>query len=409
VYKGHSKNHIKKTDLIVYSSAVNLENPEIKIGKSNSVPIIKRAELLGEMIKVKRTSFAVSGTHGKTTTTSMIGNIFYEANLDPTIIAGGIVNKYNSNNISGSGEVIVVEADEFDKSFLSLNPTYITLNNMELEHLDIYEDLDDLKKSFTQFANSTPFYGSVCIGTDSKDLADIIPDINRNFRTFGIINKADIMAKNIKFNKTNTTFDVVINEQTVCRVELMVPGLHNVYNALSAISICLEINLSIKCITKGLNKFCGVKRRFEIRYKNINNRNIMIIDDYAHHHTELAATIQATKSGWPKRRIITIFQPHLFSRTQSFYKEFSNSLMDSDLNIIAPIYPAREEPIKNVSSLLIVEELKKIGHKKTYACKNKEIIAELVKQHVANDDIIVFMGAGDIYKSIESVYSKLNE
>jgi len=407
VYKGHSKSNIKKTDLIVYSSAVNHDNPEIKVGKDSTIPIIKRAELLGEIIKVKRTSLAVSGTHGKTTVTSMIGNILYEADLDPTIIAGGIVNKYESNNISGSGDVIVVEADEFDKSFLSLNPTYISLNNLELEHLDIYKDLNDLKTSFTDFANSTPFYGSVCIGADSQYLADIIPDINRTCKTFGIINKADVMAKNITFNKDKTLFDVTINGQIATNIKLMIPGQHNVYNALSAISICLEIDIPIKYIAKGLNKFCGVKRRFEIRYKNINDRNIMIIDDYAHHHTELLATIEAAKSGWENRRIITVFQPHLFSRTQSFYKEFSSSLMNSDINIIAPIYPAREQPIDNVSSLLILEELKQLGHTKTYACENKNMIPELIKKHIENDDIIVFMGAGDIHKSIETVYNTL--
>ena len=409
IYKGHNKKNIKKTDLIVYSSAININNPEIETGKKNSIPIIKRAELLGEMIKVKSTSLAVSGTHGKTTTTSMIGNILYEANLDPTIIAGGIVNKYESNNISGSGDLIVVEADEFDKSFLSLNPTYITLNNMELEHLDIYEDLNDLKDSFTKFANSTPFYGSVCIGIDSKNLKDIATNINRTFRTFAIENKADVMAKNMIFNKTKTLFDVIINDKKICTIQLMVPGIHNVYNALSAISICLEIDIPIKYIVEGLNKFCGVKRRFEIKYKNINNRNIMIIDDYAHHHTELLATIQAAKSGWEGRRIITVFQPHLYSRTQSFYKEFSSSLMNSDINLIAPIYPAREKPINNVSSSLILEELKKSGHNQSYECKNKKIIPELIGKYAENNDIIVFMGAGDIYKSIDSVYNKLNE
>ncbi len=409
IYKGHNKKNVRKTDLIVYSSAVNLKNPEIEVGYKSNIPIIKRAELLGEMIKVKRISLAVSGTHGKTTTSSMIGNILYEANLDPTIITGGIVNKYESNNISGSGDLIVVEADEFDKSFLSLNPTYISLNNMELEHLDIYEDLDDLKNSFTKFANSTPFYGSVCIGIDSTDLADIIPSINRTCKTFGINNQANVMAQNIVFNKTKTIFDVIINSKKICTVKLMVPGLHNVYNALSAISICLEIDIPIKYICKGLDKFCGVKRRFEIKYKNINNRNIMIIDDYAHHHTELSATIKATKSGWENRRIITVFQPHLFTRTQSFYKDFSISLMNSDINIITPIYPAREKPIDNISSSLIVKELKKLGHNKTYECKNKEKLSELIEKYVENNDIIVFMGAGDIYKSIDSVYNRLNE
>ncbi|MBI45350.1 MAG: UDP-N-acetylmuramate--L-alanine ligase [Candidatus Marinimicrobia bacterium] len=409
IYKKHDQNNVKQSDLIVYSSAVKPNNPEIIEGKMKNIPIVKRAELLGEIIKIKQISLAISGTHGKTTTTSMVGNILYESKLDPTIIAGGIVNKYESNNISGSGEVIVVEADEFDKSFLSLAPTYIALNNMELEHLDIYKDLDDLKKSFTEFANSTPFYGSVCIGTDSKELKNIIPNINRNCKTFGIHNKADLMAKNITFNKSNTTFDVIENGKKICSIKLIIPGLHNVYNALCAISISMEIDIPIKYIIEGLNKFCGVKRRFQIKHKSINNKDIMIIDDYAHHHTELSATIQAAKAGWPNRKITTIFQPHLFSRTQSFYKDFAKSLMEADTNIIAPIYPAREKPIKNISSRLIVEELKNAGHKRTYDCKGKKQIPELVKQSINDNDIIIFMGAGDIYKLIEPTYNKLNE
>ena len=405
VYIGHNQKNIDKCDLVVYSSAIDKNhNLEISASKKLNIPIIKRAELLGEMIKLKKISIAVSGTHGKTTTSSMIGNVLFEAKLKPTVITGGIVKKFNSNNISGSGDLIVVEADEYDKSFLSLTPTYLSINNMELEHLDIYKDLDDLKQNFIKFANSVPFYGNISLGIDSPYIRDILPKINKSYKTFGIDNDADIMAKNIIFKKFKTYFDVWINKSKKFNIELNIPGLHNVYNALSAISICLETDADYESIKNGLKKFSGVRRRFEVKYENIKEKNIMLIDDYAHHPSEILSTIQAIKYGWPNRRIISIFQPHLFSRTKDFYKDFSASLYNSDINIIAPIFPAREKPIKNINSSIISNELNNIGHTKTSICEDKDQIPNVVKKYIRKNDIILIMGAGDIYKSIEKIY-----
>ena len=405
----HRKENITSANLIVYSSAVPYDNPEITEGKRLKIPIIKRAELLGELIKIKETSIAVSGTHGKTTAASMISSILIEAQLDPTIIIGGIVNKFNNNNISGLGDIIVVEADEFDKSFLSLNPTFSIINNMELEHLDIYKDIEDLKTTFTQFANSIPFYGSVCICGDFKELINILPRIKRNYKTFGVNNKSvDVRAKNINFRENKTFFDILINNKKI-DFQLNVPGLHNVYNALAAITLCLEIEINIEHIVNGLNSYNGVKRRFDVKYDKINNSNIMLIDDYAHHPSEVKATIDAINSGWEGRRVISIFQPHLYSRTKDFYKDFSNALMKSNINILLPIYPAREKPIKDISSLLIKEQLNLGGHPETYHCTDKNLLPELINKIKKNNDIIVFMGAGDIYKSINPTYQKLNE
>ena len=401
----HRKENIGASNLIVYSSAVDSNNPEIIEGKKLKIPIIKRAELLGELIKIKETSIAISGTHGKTSTASMIASILIDSKLDPTIIIGGIVNKFNNNNISGTGDIIVVEADEFDKSFLSLQPTFSIINNMELEHLDIYKDIEDLGNTFVQFANSTPFYGSVCIGIDSKQLVEILPRINKNYKTFGITNKkSDIRATNINFFKNKTFFDILINNKLEFNIELNVPGLHNVYNALAAITISLEIDIDKKYIRSGLNNYSGVKRRFDIKYDN----DFMIIDDYAHHPSEVEATINAVKTGWKNRRIISVFQPHLYSRTKDFYKDFSKALYKSDINILLPIYPAREEPIKGISSSLIEEQLKVDSHLQTYNCTNKNLLIELIKEKVKSDDIILFMGAGDLYQLIEPTYERLN-
>ena len=408
IAKGHNGENVNSAKLIVYSSAVKSNNPEIIKGEKMGTPIIKRAELLGELLKIKKTSIAISGTHGKTTTASMISSILIEADLDPTIIIGGIVNQFNNNNISGLGDIIVAEADEFDKSFLSLNPTFSIITNMELEHLDIYKDMEDLENSFAQFANSIPFYGTTCIGLDSKELINMLPKVKKNYKTFGIKNKnADIIASNISYDGSKTSFDVIINNKKI-NINLSVPGLHNVYNALAAITLSIEIGIHSDSIIKGLSSYNGVKRRFDIKYENINN-NIMLIDDYAHHPTEVEATINAIQAGWKSRRIIAVFQPHLYSRTKDFYKDFSKSLIKSDVNILLPIYPAREEPIKNISSSLIKQQLEKNNHTDTYNCENIKKLPELINRIKENNDIIVFMGAGDIYKLIEPTYNKLNE
>lgn len=410
VSNSHNKNNIRSANLIVYSAAIDSLNPEIIEAKKQKIPIIKRAELLGELIKLKKTSIAVSGTHGKTTTASMIASILIEAKLDPTIIIGGIVNKFDNNYISGNGDLIVVEADEFDKSFLSLQPTFSVVNNMELEHLDIYKDINDLSDTFIKFINSTPFYGTVSICIDSQQIKNIIPRINKNFKTFGITNKnANVIGYNLNFDKNNTFFDVKINKKYTLNIVLNVPGLHNIYNALAAITVCLDLNIPKEKIVEGLKKYNGVKRRFEIKYKNINNRKIKIIDDYAHHPSEVSATIEAIKSGWKNRRLITVFQPHLFSRTKDFYEDFSKALNDADINFLVPIYPARETPINGVSSLLISDGLRDINHRHTYTLNDKKRIPVEINKIVKENDIILFMGAGDIYKMIEPTYKKIYE
>ena len=395
IFNKHDKNNIKKCDLIVYSSAIKKDNPEIKEGYKRNIPIIKRAELLGELINVKKLSIAVSGTHGKTTTSSMVGSILHEAELDPTLIIGGIVNKFKSNNISGSGDIIVVEADEFDKSFLSLKPTYSIINNLDLEHIDCYKDFKSLKNTFLDFANSIPFYGKIIINNDCKNLDTIVNKINKQKKSFGIKNKSEIMAKNIIFSKSYSNFKLIQNENDSIEINLNSPGIHNVYNALAAATICLELNVSLEVIKSGLEKYTGVKRRFEISYQNKNNE-IMIVDDYAHHPIEVAATLNAAKSGWEKR-IIAVFQPHLFSRTKNFYKEFAESLSIADIIIITDIYAAREEKIPDVTSDLIINELNKKTNKVLYI---KEIndIPHQIKKIAKNNDMIICMGAGNINK-----------
>ena len=310
ISSSHQKSNIKKHDLVVYSSAVDHKNIEIIKSKELNIPIMKRSQMLGELIKIKDTSIGVAGTHGKTTTSSMLGSILYESKLDPTLIIGGIVNKFNSNNISENGDFIVVEADEFDKSFLSLKPTYAILNNLDKEHLDTYKNIKNLKDTFCKYANSVPFYGKVAINNDSRYLVDIKKRINKPSITFGIKNNSDIMAKDIKFDKNKSSFKVISKTYGDFKIQIQCPGTHNVYNALAATALSLDMKISKNNIINSLKKYSGVKRRFEIKYENKNN-NIMVIDDYAHHPVEIKYTIDAIKSGW-NSRLISIYEPHLF-------------------------------------------------------------------------------------------------
>ena len=402
VLYNHCQDNIKSPDVIVYSSAIDGTNKEIIFGKKQNIPIIKRSELLGELIKIKDTSIGIAGTHGKTTTSSMLGSILYESDYDPTLIIGGIVNKFKSNNISGDGDIIVVEADEFDRSFLSLNPTYSIINNLDLEHLDCYKNIDDLKNTFCQYANSIPFYGKVAINNDSKYLNEIIDNINRPKITFGIEKKADINAKIISFSENHSKFDINSNDYDSFTINLNCPGKHNIYNALAASTIALELGISTKQISTALNNYSGVKRRFETKYNNTN----IVIDDYAHHPIEIEFTLKAAKEGWGKR-IISIFEPHLYSRTQNFHHDFAQALSLSDYVIISDIYGAREKPINGISSELIINDLHKMNYSNCIYINDKNDIPKYVDQKINKGDMIILMGAGQINSITDDIIKKI--
>tara|TARA_B100001094_G_scaffold63284_1_gene59208 strand:- start:767 stop:2146 length:1380 start_codon:yes stop_codon:yes gene_type:complete len=398
----HEKENIDGCDLVIYSSAINKENLELQEAHKNNIPIMKRAELLGEIIKIKDISVAISGTHGKTTTSSMLGSILHDSQKDPTLIIGGIVNKFNSNNITGEGNIIVVEADEFDKSFLALSPTHAIINNIDLEHLDIYKDIEDLLKSFTDFSNSIAFYGKIAFNNDSKNINKIINKINKPKISFGIKNKSDIIAKNISFDEEKTLFEIYFsNNKKTINIQLNCPGMHNVYNALAATAIAHELGINNNNIIKGLKKYSGVKRRFEIKYQ----KETMIVDDYAHHPEEIIETIKAARNGW-KKKIVTIFQPHLYSRTKEFYKEFGYALDKSDVTIITDIFPSREKPIKGISSKLIFDE---IDNENKYYISSKNKIVEKIQNIISKGDMILIMGAGDINSIIEPLKEKIEK
>ncbi len=403
IYEGHKEENLKDADVVVYSSAITMDNVEIQEALRRKIPVIKRSEMLAELMRL-RYGIGIAGTHGKTTTTSMVGLVMLEAGFDPTVIVGGKLSGLGGTNARlGYGDFIVVEADEFDRSFLQLSPVIASITTLEKEHLDIYKDLDDIKKAFIEFANKVPFYGFVVLCLDEEGLREILPYINRKVITYGTSVQASVRAYDISFHQTQSKFKVKYQGKLLGEIELNVPGLHNVKNSLVAITIATELGVDFEVIKSALKKFTGVYRRFEIK-ADING--IMVIDDYAHHPTEVAATLSAIRTGWD-RRIIAVFQPHLYTRTKDFYEEFAKSFIDSDVFICTDVYPAREEPIQGVSGQLITDAAEKFGHKSVIYVPNKIDIPDKLLEIVQEKDIVVTMGAGDIWKYGEEFIKKL--
>ena len=404
---GHKPENLSKSEAVVYSSAIPEDNVELIFARERGIPTIKRAEMLGELIALKSTSIAVGGTHGKTSTSSMIGAMLTHSNLDPTLIVGGLVKNLNSNSKLGTGEIVVVEADEYDRSFLQLNPTVAIITNIEKEHMDCYKNMNDLYESFISFANSVPFYGSVVICSDSKGASDIINKIKRPITTYGIKSNADVTASNLSFDKMESFYTLSFQGKNIGQVSLSVPGEHNVLNSLAAAAIGFELGVDPSKIISGINSYEGVRRRFEIKGA-INNNDIIVVDDYAHHPTEVKATLNTAKKGW-KKKIIGVFQPHLFTRTRDFSKEFAKAMMASDVAIITDIYPAREKPIIGVSAKLVYDEMKELGHKNTYYIPDLNDLNSIIEENINKEALIITMGAGTIWRYGESILKELSK
>jgi len=411
VYHGHDASHIEGADVVVYTSAVQAdENIETKAALEARIPVIKRAEMLAELMRMKF-GIGVAGTHGKTTTTTMIGHVTQAGNYDPTIIVGGKVHSFDKTNaVVGRGDLIVVEADEFDRTFLRLNPSIGVITNIEAEHLDIYDDIEDVKRAFIDYANKVPFYGAVIVCLDDSNVRSVLPEIERRIITYGITPQAQIRATDLRMDKFNSTFTVLNEGEKLGVITLKAPGEHNVKNALAAVAAGIELNMDFKKIKKGLERFEGVFRRFQLKSET---NDILVIDDYAHHPTEVQATLNATKKGWPDRRIIAVFQPHLYSRTQELYKEFGLSFFDAEVLLISDVYPSREKPIEGITGKLIAQTAEQYGHRSVIYVKEKKNIPGKLFEIAKTGDIIITMGAGDIYKYgeefIELINSQRNE
>lgn len=405
IYQGHAPENIEGADVVVYTSAVKAtENEETKAALENRIPTIKRAEMLAELMKMKF-GIGVAGTHGKTTTTTMIGHVTQDGNYDPTIMVGGKVHSFDKTNaVVGKGDVIVVEADEFDRTFLRLTPSIAIITNIEAEHLDIYDDLEDVKGAFIDYANKVPFYGAVIVCLDDPNVRSILPDLERRIISYGLSPQAQVRAVDIQMNQFTSTFTVMNDDQKLGVITLKAPGDHNVKNALAAVATGIELNIDFKLIKQGLERYQGVFRRFQ---KKVEEQGVMVIDDYAHHPTEVAATLNAARKGWPDRRIVAVFQPHLYSRTQDLYKEFGLSFSDAEVLLITDVYPSREKPIEGVTGKLISDTAEQYGHKNVIYVEDKADVTETLKEISKAGDIIITMGAGDIYKYGEEFANEL--
>ncbi|MBU8932921.1 MAG: UDP-N-acetylmuramate--L-alanine ligase [candidate division Zixibacteria bacterium] len=402
VHNSHRPDNLGDTDVVVISSAVGEDNPEVIEARRLGIPVIKRAEMLGELMRLKF-SIGVAGTHGKTTTTSMIGKILQSSRLQPTIIVGGVVAELGTGAALGSGEYLVAEADEYDRSFLSMFPTVAVVTNLEADHLDCYDGIDDLVNSFLTYMNRVPFYGSVIISADDKRLARLRDQITRPYVTFGFGVDADYRGLNVELQPGRVSFSVYFHGELLGEIIMSIPGRHNVANALAAVAVSRELDIPFETIADGLRTFTGVSRRFEI-IDEIND--ILVIDDYAHHPTEIAATLNAAREVYD-RRLIVVYQPHLFSRTRQFADELAETLALADICLLADIYPAREKPIEGVTSQLIADKAltRGIG---TFECIGpRENGAQAVAGVARPGDIVIIMGAGSITLIKDEIVKRL--
>lgn len=403
IYEGHSPENVRDADVLVYSSAVTTDNPEVQEAIKRKIPVIKRAEMLAELMRLKF-GIAIAGTHGKTTTTSMVGAVLTEGRLDPTLIIGGKVRSLKTNAKLGDSDYLVAEADEFDKSFLKLIPTLAVITNIEADHLDCYDGMEDLHNSFVEFANKVPFYGRVIVCLDNHGVQEILPQLKRSITTYGFNKQANIRAENIRFKEGGSRFEVWVDGEILGKVKLNLPGEHNILNALAAVAVGLELEIPFEKIRRGLEKFSGVNRRFEIRGEF---NGIMVVDDYAHHPTEIEATFKAAREGWPERRLVAVFQPHLYTRTRDFYTEFARAFFLVDLAIITEIYPAREEPIEGVDGNLIVKTARDMGHRQVFYVPDKTQLPDYLTEKLQPGDMLLTVGAGDVWKICDRICEKL--
>ena len=399
---GHDRRFVNDAEVLVYSSAVSREHIELKAAREKMIPVIPRAEMLAELMRMKA-GVAISGTHGKTTTTSLVGEVLSAGGLDPTVIVGGRLRKIGSGAVQGQGCFLVAEADEFDRSFLRLTPSLVVITNIDSDHLECYGSFQELENAFVQFAGSVPFYGRAIICLDDPPLSAIIPRIHRTVITYGFSPQADVRALDAAYDHSLSSFNVKVNGDKLGEVSLPIPGRHNILNALAAVAVGVELGLGFDPIREALQGFRGVHRRFEIIGEA---GGVIVVDDFAHHPAEITATLSAAKSGW-KRALLAVFQPHLFSRTQALAREFGRALLAAETVLVLPIYPARESPMEGVTSRLIVDAAREMGHKNIYYLEDRSQVASRVRELVKPGDLCLTLGAGDVGKLAPQILEAL--
>lgn len=393
VFTGHGAENLGDAQVVVKSTAVREDNPEIMAAREANIPVIPRAEMLAELMRLK-TGIAVAGTHGKTTTTSFLGTIFKEAGVDPTVIIGGRLNSYGSNALPGTGEYLIAEADESDGSFLCLKPIMNIVTNVDADHLDFYADLEDIKESFITFMNSIPFYGINVVCGDDPGIQSLLSRINRPVMTYGLGRDNYIRAE-ILSSSIGPEFNVFINEVHWAWIKLAHPGIHNILNSLAAIGISIHCGISKEEIIRGLSTFGGVGRRFDI--KGI-RKQVLVVDDYGHHPTEIRATIDTARTCYPDRRLVVLFQPHRFTRTRALFGDFCRELAKADVLLLTEIYPASEDPIPGVNGLSLAQGIRQISRTKVHFLESLEIASQKLGAILEPGDLFLTLGAGNVWK-----------
>jgi UDP-N-acetylmuramate--alanine ligase len=396
VYEGHRADNAAGADVLVCSSAVRDDNPEIIAARQRLIPVIPRAEMLAELMRLYRHGIAVAGTHGKTTTTSMIAHMMTKTEFDPAVVVGGRVASLGSNARTGRGQYIVVEADESDGSLLLLTPTIGVLTNIDTDHLDHFKGgIEEIKACFVKFTNSVPFYGAIALCLDDQNVQAIIPEITRRTISFGLAAQADVSAWNIQLDTNfGSEFTVRSFGKEMGRMKLIVPGLHNVYNALAAVAVGLDLNIKFEDIAEALEEFRGAERRFQIKGEK---NDVLVIDDYGHHPTEIKATLAAARTSG--RRVITLFQPHRYTRTHDLMDDFARSFYGADVLFVTDIYAASEDPIEGINSRVLVEQIERFGHRHVEYIGALAGAATKLKEIVQPHDLVLTLGAGNVYQA----------
>ncbi len=404
IHQGHRAEWIEGADVVVVSSAVRPDNPEVTAARERNLPVIPRAAMLAELMRLVRYPIAVAGSHGKTSTTSMVGSVLAAAGLDPTVVIGGQVNSLGSNAQLGSGDFLVAEADESDGSFLHLSPVIEVVTNIDREHLDFYRDLEQITGLFAEFIAKIPFWGVAILCLDDTNIARMLPDIDKRVITYGLASQADVRARRVRYEGMTSMFEVYIHNARLGSIRLPAPGMHNVQNALAAVAVGLELDIPFATIAEALEGYGGVQRRQQVKGSA---RGITVVDDYGHHPTEIRATLDALRQAWPDRRLVVLFQPHRYSRTQALFDEFCTAFHGADLLFVTDIYPASETPIAGVDGAALVAGIGRHGHRNVVSVPEVEDLPAAVLPVLEEGDVVLTLGAGNINRIGDQILAML--
>jgi UDP-N-acetylmuramate--alanine ligase len=399
IFEGHRAENVAEVNVVVTSTAVRADNPEVSDARRRGIPVIPRAEMLAELMRLKY-GVAVAGSHGKTTTTSMVAMILDKGGLDPTVVVGGRLGVLGSGARLGKGEFMVAEADESDRSFLKLSPTVAIVTNIDREHLDTYKDLADVQDAFLGFLNKVPFYGAGVVCLDDGPVQDILHRVERRIVTYGLSRQAEVVATEVELGPMGSRYVVTHGGQTLGPLEVAVPGAHNVLNSLAAVAVGLELGVAFPDIQEGLASFTGVDRRFQVRGEA---GGVLVVDDYGHHPTEIRATLETLRNRAAGRRTVVLFQPHRYTRTQHLWDEFCRAFHAADVVLLADIYPAGEEAVEGITAEALAEAISRRGHRQIVYAGDLRAAAQRLLLEAREGDVVLTLGAGSVWTAGEEL------